>query len=286
MKKEVLLIMALSFWMAACNDSDYEGYDRLENSVHYQWISLGDETQPVKQADYVSFHMQVKNANNEVLAVKKFSRVRPDVKVFPAAFVHLLDITHQEDSIHVIGNVRDLHLSELMRPELFQSDTQVIRMSLSITEVLSELQWRELRARERMLNDLELKEQLTIKHLLDSLNLTEAEYMDGIYFRSIKEGKGDRPRRGDQVTVQYVGVFADGTPFENTYSGAPLEYEVGRPDQVLPGFASGIARMRVGGKAMFVIPSQFAFGAKGSSSGIVPPFATLIYQVELVEVRL
>ena len=71
---------------------------------------------------------------------------------------------------------------------------------------------------------------------------------------------------------------------DNTYDGQPLEYEIGRPDQVLEGFSIGIALMREGGESLMIIPSQLAFGAKGSISGIVPPYSTLIYKVKLENV--
>jgi FKBP-type peptidyl-prolyl cis-trans isomerase len=137
---------------------------------------------------------------------------------------------------------------------------------------------------ERMLADAELGEQLLLQKLKDSLQLSEAENVDGIYYRSVKAGHGKKPYSGALLTVHYTAHFADGRLFDDTYQGHALQYQCGKPDQVLPGFAVGIAQMQEGAEAIFVIPSYMAFGELGSTSGIVPPFSTLVYQVRLTKV--
>ena len=73
--------------------------------------------------------------------------------------------------------------------------------------------------------------------------------------------------------------------FDNTYGmEEPFVFNLGDPDQVIEGFETGLQLMRKRGKARFIIPSQLGFGDKGSSTGIVPPFATLVYEVELKNV--
>jgi len=78
----------------------------------------------------------------------------------------------------------------------------------------------------------------------------------------------------------------NGVMFDDTYIFKdPLEFELGKPDQVIEGFMIGLKQMKVGGQASFVIPSQKAFGEEGSSTGIVPPYTTVVYDVELVGIK-
>ena len=64
-----------------------------------------------------------------------------------------------------------------------------------------------------------------------------------------------------------------------------ISYEVGKPDQVIPGFIKGIEYLSEGSEAFFVIPSEYGFGENGSSSGIIPGYSVLVYRARLQEIR-
>jgi peptidylprolyl isomerase len=94
-------------------------------------------------------------------------------------------------------------------------------------------------------------------------------------------GDGRTARRGDRVTVHYVGVnFSTGEQFDASWdSGQPLTFPLGR-GQVIPGWDRGVAGMRVGGRRKLVIPPQLAYGAQGYPPAI-PPNETLVFVVDL-----
>ena len=82
--------------------------------------------------------------------------------------------------------------------------------------------------------------------------------------------------------VHYVGWLEDGTRIDSSRDrGTPLHFTLGT-EQVIPGWEEGILTMNVGGKRQLVIPSELAFGEKGAGNGLIPPNATLIYEVELI----
>ena len=94
-------------------------------------------------------------------------------------------------------------------------------------------------------------------------------------------GDGPVAETGDSAAVHYVGRLANGTQFETSYDGGqPYSFVVGA-GQVIPGWDLGVPGMRVGGQRRLTIPPHLAYGASGR--GAIPPNATLIFDVELVE---
>ena len=104
----------------------------------------------------------------------------------------------------------------------------------------------------------------------------------GLQYRVVKEGTGARPTATDVVKVNYVGTTIDGKEFDSTARhGEPAKF---RLDGVIKGWTEGIQRMSVGSKYTFYIPYNLAYGAEGRP-GSIPPFATLIFDVELLDIN-
>ncbi|MBN4051275.1 FKBP-type peptidyl-prolyl cis-trans isomerase [bacterium AH-315-M05] len=106
----------------------------------------------------------------------------------------------------------------------------------------------------------------------------------GLQYIMVKEGTGVQPVSGKQVIVHYTGYLDDGSIFDSSVErGQPLPFTLG-VGQVIKGWDEGVALLKVGGKARLIIPSGLAYGAKGYP-GLIPPNATLTFDVELVEVK-
>lgn len=106
----------------------------------------------------------------------------------------------------------------------------------------------------------------------------------GLDFIEVEEGKGKKAEAGKTVAVHYTGKFQDGRVFDSSVSrGEPIEFKLGA-GQVIRGWDEGISMMRVGGKAQLIIPPDLAYGESGAG-GVIPPNATLVFDVELVSVK-
>jgi len=106
----------------------------------------------------------------------------------------------------------------------------------------------------------------------------------GLEYVEIEAGKGVQATAGKTVKVHYTGTFPNGKVFDSSISrGEPIEFVLGT-GRVIKGWDEGIALMKVGGKAQLVIPPQLAYGESGAG-GVIPPNATLVFDVELVEVK-
>jgi len=104
----------------------------------------------------------------------------------------------------------------------------------------------------------------------------------GIVYLALREGKGAAPAPTDTVRVHYRGTLADGSEFDSSYARKePTEFPL---NGVIPCWTEGVGMMKVGGKARLTCPPQTAYGERGAG-GVIPPNATLTFEVELLEIK-
>lgn len=105
----------------------------------------------------------------------------------------------------------------------------------------------------------------------------------GMMYRTLTEGSGASPKETDVVRVHYRGTFPDGKEFDSSHKrGQPTEFPLNR---VIKCWTEGVQRMKVGGKAKLTCPPSLAYGEKGAGGGVIPPNATLQFEVELVAIN-
>lgn len=104
----------------------------------------------------------------------------------------------------------------------------------------------------------------------------------GLQYQVLKEGDGKKPSATDQVVCHYEGTLIDGTVFDSSYQrNQPATFGL---NQVIAGWTEGVQLMQEGAKYRFFIPYKLAYGERGAGAQI-PPFATLVFDVELIEVK-
>lgn len=104
----------------------------------------------------------------------------------------------------------------------------------------------------------------------------------GLQYQVISEGKGPKPSPTDTVRAHYKGMLLDGTEFDSSYErGEPATFML---PQMVPGWQEGIPLMSVGSKYRFWIPSKLGYGEQGTPGGPIPPNATLVFEVELLDI--
>jgi FKBP-type peptidyl-prolyl cis-trans isomerase FkpA len=106
----------------------------------------------------------------------------------------------------------------------------------------------------------------------------------GLEYEDLVAGDGIEATKGKYVSVHYTGWLTTGKKFDSSVDrGKPFEFTLGK-GQVIRGWDEGVAGMCVGGKRKLTIPSDLGYGARGAA-GVIPPNATLVFEVELLGVR-
>lgn len=128
------------------------------------------------------------------------------------------------------------------------------------------------------------EEKAAIEAELESLGAGFEKTSSGLRYQILQKGDGEKAQKNKTVSVHYKGQLSDGTVFDSSYKrNQPIEFSLGM-GQVIRGWDEGVALLKVGDKARFVIPSHLAYGSRGAG-GVIPPNANLIFDVELMSVK-
>jgi peptidyl-prolyl cis-trans isomerase A (cyclophilin A) len=135
-------------------------------------------------------------------------------------------------------------------------------------------------SREKRLADAKKQAEEAMEKLAAGFDKTES----GLRYKLIQKGNGKKAEKGRTVSVHYSGSLENGQVFDSSYKRKqPIDFALGK-GQVIEGWDEGIALLQVGDKARFVIPSHLGYGSAGAG-GVIPPDATLIFDVELMDVK-
>lgn len=124
------------------------------------------------------------------------------------------------------------------------------------------------------------KQDKTVELKLDNQKMNK----QGMEVEILKEGTGAVAKNGDTVSVHYTGTLENGTKFDSSVDrGTPFEFTIGA-GQVISGWDIGVEGMKIGEKRKLIIPAALAYGERGAG-GVIPPNATLIFEVELLGIK-
>ena len=120
-------------------------------------------------------------------------------------------------------------------------------------------------------------------------NMQNAQQIEGVKITILQQGTGDVTKSGDTVAMNYTGKLADGTVFDSNVDPKfnhvqPFIFTIGA-GQVIKGWDVGVAGMKVGEKRTLEIAPDYAYGATGAGGGVIPPNATLTFDVELLQIQ-
>lgn len=135
-------------------------------------------------------------------------------------------------------------------------------------------------SREKRIAEEKQKAEAAMEQLAAGFDKTES----GLRYKLIQTGSGKQAEKGKTVSVHYTGSLENGQVFDSSYKRKqPIDFPLGQ-GHVIEGWDEGIALLKVGDKARFVIPSHLGYGSRGAG-GVIPPDATLIFDVELMDVK-
>ena len=138
-------------------------------------------------------------------------------------------------------------------------------------------------------NPLFVQEIASNDQIIIAQNMTNSEEKvittdSGLQYEDLTVGTGESPKKGDTVSVHYTGTLTNGKKFDSSRDrGQPFQFKIG-VGQVIKGWDEGVMTMKVGGRRKLIIPPELGYGARGAG-GVIPPNATLVFDVELLGVK-
>jgi len=288
MKLQKLVTLALIVvFISSCNKSDYPGFNKHKSGIHYKLFKIGDDTIKCHYNDYITANISYRTLNDSLFfcGQRKFRISEPS---FQGSIDECITFLGKEDSAGFIISAVDF-FTKTLSSELpsFLKETDKIRIDISILDVqTTESFLKEKQAFLKWIEDFGEYEKTIIKQYIEGSKLKITPLNSGMYYIPIAKTIGDSVKTGDTIVVHYEGRFLNGKFFDSTRKrNEPFQFVYGQQWQVIKGMEEAIGLMHEGEKALFIMPSGMAFGETGSSTGIIPPFTSLIFEVELISVN-
>lgn len=273
--------------ITGCQHSPFSGYSSMGDGIYYKLLAFGDSAKPAQPLDFITFDIAYRTTSDSLFFIgrRTMQLTEPEFNgSIDNCFLHLSEL----DSASFIIDAQDLFertLNSTMPSFLNAGDK--IKVDIKMIVIRNQEQY--LREKEEFLawiRDFGDYERTVLQNFIDEKKIEVAPTPSGMYFVRTQKGTGKKVELGDVITVNYEGKFLNGVFFDSSIkSKQPLEFVYGSEWQVIAGIDEAIGLMNEGDKALVILPSGLAWGDKGSSTGIIPPFTSIIYELELVSVK-
>ncbi len=270
--------------------SPYKGYKSLNNSIFYKYSDIGVKQRRIALGETMELYVNYSRMNDSVFWDSRGQwfpftiLVSYDSLEKSNSYKKLLLKSNEGDSINFIMK-KELLFGSGFNPQYLATDSMV-KVNVRISAILdSGMLMNKLRQYSLLGKDKEMQEQIELAKYVTSGKIPDSDKRGDIYLITITKGDGPYAVGGSRVSIAYRGYFINHKTFDSIPLNDPLDFTIGDSGQVITGLENGIKKMREGDVAKIIIPSQSAFGEKGSSSGIVPPYTTLVYEVTMIKVK-
>jgi len=286
MKKSIVFTMMLAIsgmFLASCQTGSSDNFKQTKSGLYYKFVEKSDNDLAPEVTNFVTITMTYGTEDSVMFDSKKMPQAM-DIPVL--ASVHKGDLYEGLMMMHVGDSAvfkcdADSVFTKLFRvpnipPGLDSVDYIYFNIKMQDIKTEAELQ----AAREAEMEMHKNEETVKRNAYLDA-NYPDAEASaTGLYYIQTKKGNGNKPEAGMKVKVHYTGTLLDGTKFDSSVDrGEPFEFPLGQ-GRVIKGWDEGIANMKKGEKGVLIVPSDLAYGTGRQG---IPPYSTLVFEVELVD---
>lgn len=286
MKKTVLgllIVSVFAVFLTSCSAGDFK---TNENGLRYKFHNVNKEGKVPVEGDIIEVIMSYQTPDTVLFDSKTMAQpmvMRMDKPVFKGDLYEGIYMMHVGDSATFECNTDSVFIKlfrQHQTPAEFDS-VEYITFNIKLLSVKTEAELKAEQEAETAI--LEAEEAIVLDKYLSDNNITIEPTESGLIFIETEKGSGKKPQAGDKVKVHYTGYTLDGEKFDSSVDrGQPFEFDLGQ-GRVIKGWDEGIAMMNIGDKATLIIPSSIGYGSRGAG-GAIPPFATLKFDVELIDI--
>lgn len=287
MIKKVFILFLISVSIVSCDYfSKYPGYSKTKTGIYYKLIQFGETNLKAKPGDYITADIIYKTIDDSI-----FFEGRRRLQITEPAYTGAIDecflMLAENDKASFIISAKDFFTKTLETTlPAFIKEEDPMKVLIDIVDIQTESEYyREKEAFLHWIEDFGDYEKVILRQYIEKEKIDIEPSESGLYHIILKEGIGEKVYIGDTVTVHYEGKFLNGKFFDSTKRrNSPFQFVYGRKWQVINGLEEAIGNMIEGERALIIIPSQIGFGETGNSNGIIPPYTSTIFEVELLEV--
>jgi len=295
-KFTILLGSALLVGLAACTQSKYEGYETAENGLNYKFFTQDEKGTKVIEGDGVAFRYIFKLVSNDSVLVSSATASQDGSGItkfimpkssFKGSLEDAMMMMAKGDSASFIVSADSFYLKTQRAPQLppFLKPGDMLKVEIKMVEIKTKKELEEnQKQQEAEMAKMAEQEKPQIAQYVANNKITTTPTASGLFYTETKKGKGAIVKAGNEVTVNYTGKLLNGQEFDSSVGKPePFKFIVGQ-GMVIPGWDEALQLMAKGGKATLLIPSNLAYGARGAG-GVIPPFAPLAFEIELVDIN-
>ena len=267
--------------------NEYPGFSQTSSGVYYRLNVMGEgELNPVP-GDYITVDLRYSTTYDSVFftARRKFQLEQP---AFKGSVEECFAMMRTGDEADFIINAHDFFNKTLdVKIPRFLEGSDHLKISVKMIEIQTSQSYiHEKQAFLSWIEDFGEYERFRIENFIRQEQIEAEPDRSGLYYININEGTGKKVEHGDTVEVHYEGRFLDGKFFDSTRKRDEVfQFVYGQELQLIQGLEKAVGLMREGARALVIIPSELAFGSHGSSTGIIPPYTSMVYEVEVLSVR-
>lgn len=275
--------------LAGCRNTskEFPGFSVTRSGIHYRLIALGDGFVKAVPTNYITVSIAYRTLGDSIFfhGVRKFQLTEPQ---FPGSVDECFAMLAQGDSATFYISADDFFTRTLETTlPRFIAPGSYLRVDIRMYDIQTEKQHQqEHEAFLHWIEDFGEYEKVILRQYLEQEELDFEPTPSGIYYIPVQQGHGEGIKQGDTISVHFEGRFFSSRIFDSTRKrNEPFQFVYGQKWQVVEGLEEAIGMMYPGERAIFIIPSRLAFGQGGSSTGIVPPFTSVIFDVEIIDVK-
>ncbi len=282
---QIIAFLLVLISISACSKGKYADYKTADNGLRYKLLNKSLSSTQLITGDIVELKLKYSSPSDSVLF---------NSEELGVPFRMQIDKTSHkggsfEDALKLLSPgscakfiiPADSFFNKTMHKNLPQGVKKGSELIFEIT-ILKKLDKKEIdEERQLMAKKMKEQEETFINQYVTENNITIEPKLSGLFFIDLKKGNGRKVKIGDKLKVNYKGMLMDGSVFDSSYDRKEAyTFVLGKGD-VIQGWEEGFSYMQYGGRAKLIIPSYLAYGKKGYGS-IIPPYSTLIFEVELL----
>ncbi|MFH2142197.1 MAG: FKBP-type peptidyl-prolyl cis-trans isomerase [Bacteroidota bacterium] len=274
-------------FLAFCKEPEFPGFKLSDNNIYYKIHVSGDSSKKANINDYLVVDIVYQTMKDSVFfqARRKVQITNPE---YQGSIDYCFAMLYVGDSASFIIDAYKFFNFTLRRPlPAFINEEEKFKVSAKVFSVKTPEEF-EMEKKEFLswIDDFSEYEQVLLTHYIQKEQISVDPTNSGLYHIIIKKGNEIKVELGDTLEVHYEGRFLNGKIFDSTWEReSAFEFVYGQEWQVIKGLEEAIGKMTEGEESFFIMPSQIAFGKTGSSTGIIPPFTSVIFKVQILKIK-